>query len=73
MKVFSDIFSGLHFASLVFVTTQAEPRLGCEKISATTSSQETKKSPCKDELKARIMAAFTNLSKETIEKTCRRF
>ena len=36
---------------------------------------ETNKSPhnTKDELKARIMAVFTNLSEETVRKTCRRF
>ena len=37
--------------------------------------QETNETLCntKDELKSRIMAAFTNLNKETIGKACREF
>ena len=40
-----------------------------------TVEQETKQTlyNTKDELKARTMAAFINLNKETIGKTCRRF
>ena len=39
------------------------------------AEQETSKTPCntKDELKARIMAVFTNLNKESFRKACRRF
>lgn len=37
--------------------------------------RETNKTPCKtkDELKARIMATFNNLNKETVQKSCSRF
>ncbi|CAI9715721.1 Hypothetical predicted protein [Octopus vulgaris] len=40
-----------------------------------TVERETNKTcyNTKDELKARIMAAFTNLNKETVQKSCRRF